>query len=119
MKSTNAGGFIIAISTIGAATGAPIDSYYEARVASFGCTSIAAVTELEHVRADMNRFQAALVQKQIYGECVAILKGTLVKGSVEGDRDSILRVNREIDPPGYEAPLGDFQTKETTPKKVD
>lgn len=117
MKPVLTGGFIIAILAIGVATGAPIDSYYEAKVASFGCTSIAAVTELEHVRVDVNRFQAALVQKQIYGECVAILKGTLVKGSVEGDHDSILRVNREIDPPGYEAPLGDFQTKETIGEK--
>jgi hypothetical protein len=51
------------------------------------------------------------MEKQIYGECVAILKGTLVQGSVEATDDSILRVNPEIDPPGYEAPLGDFETK--------
>ena len=51
------------------------------------------------------------MEKQMYGECVAILKGTLVQGSIEVADDSILRVNQEIEPPGYEAPLGDFETK--------
>ena len=51
------------------------------------------------------------MEKQIYGECVAILKGTLVQGSIGAADYSILRVNQEIDPPGYEAPLGDFETK--------
>ena len=51
------------------------------------------------------------MEKQIYGECVAILKGTLVQGSNEATDDSILRVNQEIEPPGYEAPRGDFETK--------
>jgi hypothetical protein len=85
-------------------------TYYEAKVSTFGCTSIDAVSDLQKVRADAKAFQAALVEKQIYGECVAILKGTLVQGSVEDADESILRVNDEIDPPGYEAPLGDFES---------
>ena len=75
-------------------------TYYEAKVTTFGCTSIDAVSQLQKVRSDGKAFQAALTEKQIYGECVAILKGTLVQGSIEGTDDSILRVNQEIDPPG-------------------
>jgi hypothetical protein len=82
---------------------------YEAKVSTFGCTSIDAVSDLQKVRADAKAFQAALVEKQMYGECVAILKGTPVQGSIEAADDSILRVNYEIDPPGYEAPLEDFE----------
>ena len=86
-------------------------TYYEAKVMTFGCTSIDAVSQLQKVRSDGKAFQVALMEKQIYGECVAILKGTLVQGSIEASDNSILRVNQEIDPPGYEAPLGDFETK--------
>jgi hypothetical protein len=92
-------------------------TYYEAKVTTFGCTSIDAVSQLQKVRSDKNAFQAALVEKQIYGECVAILKGTLVQGSIEATDDSILRVNQEIDPPWYEAPLGDFETKAIDEKR--
>lgn len=116
MKSVVVGVLIILFQTVWTASAAPHASYYEAKVPTFGCTSIEAVTELQQVRIDADRFQAALTQKQTYGECVAILKGTLVKGSIEGEHDSILRVNDEIEPPGYEAPLGDFQTKEITTK---
>jgi hypothetical protein len=42
---------------------------------------------------------------------IAILKGTLVQGSIEGTDNSILRVNQEIDPPAYQAPLDDFELK--------
>jgi hypothetical protein len=86
-------------------------TYYEAKVTTFGCTSIDLVSQLQKVRSEGKAFQAALMEKQIYGECVAILKGTLVQGSIEATDDSILRVNQEIDPPGYDAPLGDFETK--------
>jgi len=96
---------ILAIALVASQT-----TYYEAKVTPFGCTSIDAVSELQKVRSDGTAFQAALMEKQIYGECVAILKGTLVKGSIEATDDSILRVNHEVDPPGYEAPLGDFET---------
>jgi hypothetical protein len=52
-----------------------------------------------------------LVEKQIYGECGSILKGTIVEGSIDGTDSSILLVNKEVDPPGYEAPLNDFEIK--------
>ena len=97
---------ILAIALVASQT-----TYYEAKITTFGCTSMDAVSQLEKVRSDGKAFQAALMEKQIYGECVAILKGTLVQGSIEAADVSILRVNQEIDPPGYDAPLGDFQTR--------
>ena len=86
-------------------------TYYEAKVTTFGCTSIEAVSQLQKVRTDGKAFQAALTEQQINGQCVAILKGTLVQGSIETTDNTILRVNEEIEPPGYEAPLEDFKTK--------
>ena len=53
----------------------------------------------------------ALLEKQIYGECVTILQGTLVEGSIEITDKSILRVNGQVEPPGYEAPRDDFEIK--------
>jgi hypothetical protein len=47
----------------------------------------------------------------MYGECVTILVGTLVQGSVEAVDKSILRVNQQVEPPGYEAPRDDFEIK--------
>lgn len=91
-------------------------TYYEAKTKSFGCTSIEAVSELKKVRSDDKAFQAALTDKQSSGECVTILQGTQVEGSLEAADDSILRVNEKIEPPGYEAPLEDFQPKATDEK---
>lgn len=105
---------ILAIALVASQT-----TYYEAKVTTFGCTSIDAVSQLQKVRSDGKAFQAALMERQIYGECVVILKGTLVQGSIEATDDSILRVNQEIDPPGYEAPLGDFETKAMDGKRGD
>ncbi len=85
--------------------------YYEATTTTFGCTSIEAVSKLQAVRIDQKIFQTALLEQQTYGECVAILKGTLVQGEIETTDKSILRVNGWIDPPGYEAPLDDFEIK--------
>ncbi len=86
-------------------------TYYEAKVTSFGCTSIEAVAELKKTRSDENTFEAALMEKQVNGECVAILKGTQVQGSLEATDNSILGVNKRIEPPGYEAPMEDFEPK--------
>ena len=91
-------------------------TYYEAKVMSFGCTSIDAVSQLQSVRSDQKAFQTALLEKQMYGECVTILQGTIVQGSVEGADNSILRVNQELQPPGYEAPRDDFEIKATAGK---
>jgi hypothetical protein len=86
-------------------------TYYEAKVTTFGCTSIEEVQRLQSLRSDQKAFQMALLGKQMYGECVTILKGTLVEGSIETSNKSILRVNQWIEPPGYEAPLDDFEIK--------
>jgi hypothetical protein len=84
-------------------------TYYEANVSSFACTSIAEVHRLQGLRADTKAFQMALIEKQVHGECFAILKGTVVEGEVESSDAAILRVNRNVEPPGFEAPLKDFQ----------
>ena len=86
-------------------------TYYEAKVTTFGCTSIEEVSRLQTIRSDQKAFQMALLEKQMYGECVTILRGTLVQGSVEDTNKSILRVNQQIEPPGYEAPRDDFEIK--------
>jgi hypothetical protein len=91
-------------------------TYYQAKAPSFGCSSVEATHQLEKVRSDEKAFQAALMDKQLIGECVSIVPGTQVDGSIESADDSRLRVNEKIDPPGYEAPLADFQTKVTDEK---
>jgi hypothetical protein len=88
-------------------------TYYEAKVTSFGCTSVEEVHRLQSLRSDQKAFQMALVEKQMYGECVTILKGTSVEGSIEASDKSILRVQQRFEPPGYEAPLDDFEVKTT------
>lgn len=85
--------------------------YYEAKVNSFGCSSVEAVSQLKKVRSDDAAFEAALTDKQSNGDCVVILKGTQVQGSPEAADSSILRVNAQIEPPGYEAPAEDFEAK--------
>jgi hypothetical protein len=94
-------------------------TYYTAKQTSFGCTSIEAVHELEKIRSDRKAFQMALMEKQIYGECVTILKGTVVQGSIEASDQSILRVNQQVEPPGYEAPLDDFEIKARETQRPD
>ena len=84
---------------------------YVAKVPSFGCTSIEEVSQLQSLRSDQEAFKKALLEKQLYGQCVDILPGTLVQGSVEATDANILRVNMDIDPPGYEAPMADFELK--------
>jgi hypothetical protein len=86
-------------------------TYYVAKVTSFGCSSVEAVHQLQQVRSDQKAFQEGLMEKQMSGECVTILKGTLVQGSIERNDKSILRVNEQVEPPGYEAPLDDFEIK--------
>jgi hypothetical protein len=86
-------------------------TYYEAKVTTFGCTSITEVQRLRGLRSDQKAFQMALLEQQMYGHCVTILKGTLVQGVIEANDKSILRVNQQIEPPGYEAPFDDFELK--------
>jgi hypothetical protein len=86
-------------------------TYYTAKIPTFGCTSIDEVSHLQSIRSNQEAFQAALIEKQMDGECVTILQGTLVQGSIETTDTSILRVNQEVEPPGYEAPRDDFEMK--------
>jgi hypothetical protein len=96
---------------------AALPSFYQAKVTSFGCFSIEEVHQLEGLRSDPKAFQMALIKKQVDGQCVMILKGTTVEGWVESTDKSILRVNKRVDPPGYEAPLDDFTLKAAEGRK--
>lgn len=84
---------------------------YEAQVATFGCTSIEDVSELQNLRSDEKAFQMAFIEKQAYGECVDIPEGTVVEGSIEPTDTSKLLVLIEKAPPPFEAPLEDFKPK--------
>ena len=86
-------------------------TYYEAKVSTFACTSIPEAHRMHGLRADPKAFQMALVEKQVHCECFAILQGTVVEGEAEGSDAAILRVNRTLEPPGFEAPLKDFEPK--------
>ena len=70
-------------------------TYYEAKTTTFGCTSVEAISKLQKVRSDQRVFQTALVEQQMYGECVAILKrARWCEGHIETTDKSILRVER-------------------------
>jgi hypothetical protein len=60
-----------------------LQQYYTAKVTTFGCTSIEEVSQLQSIRSDQKAFQTALTEQQLYGECVTILQGTVVEGSIE------------------------------------
>jgi len=90
---------------------------YEAKVATFGCTSSAEVAKLLSVRADKTAFQTQLFERVFNGECIVIETGAVVEGAVEKAKASILRIQAQKDPPGYMAPLGDFKTKSAHAKK--
>jgi len=85
-------------------------TYYQAKVPTFGCNSAEEVSELRSIRPDKKAFSAALAEKKAYGQCIEILQGTVVEGTIETD-ESILRVNMQIDPPGYQVPREDFELK--------
>ncbi len=85
--------------------------YFEAKVATFGCNSTQYVTQLQKLRSDNTEFQKFLYQQVFLGQCVPINKGSVVQGAVESDDSSVLRVNGEIDPPGYMSPVTDFEAK--------
>jgi hypothetical protein len=84
---------------------------YEAKVKTYGCNSVETVARLQGVRGDQEAFQMALYEQIFHGQCIEITKNTAVEGTIEPDDASILRVNGEADPPGYMAPLDDFEIK--------
>jgi len=90
---------------------------YEARVTTFGCNSISVLSELKSVRSDKEAFDKALFQQMVYGECIAIAKGQVVDGSPVEKDASVLRVGAQVTPPGFMAPLDDFQIKPADAKQ--
>jgi hypothetical protein len=104
------------VNTILAVLIVALQQYYTAKVTTFGCTSIEEVSQLQSIRSDQKAFQTALTEQQLYGECVTILQGKVAEGSIDTTDTRILRVNMQVDPPGYEAPLDDFEIKATEGK---
>ncbi len=84
-------------------------TFYQAKSDTFGCTSSDVVSRLEQIRPDEEAFQKELYQRIFHGECVHIAKRTLVEGSINEADAGMLTVDRDIQPPGYVAPLGDFE----------
>jgi hypothetical protein len=82
---------------------------YVANTSTFGCTSIEEIARLQRLRATKPAFQKELVEQLFEGQCVEITKGKVVEGAIEPGDASLLRVDRQIQPPGYIAPLNDFQ----------
>lgn len=91
--------------------------FYEAKVPTFGCTSSREVAELLSLRSDAKAFQTRLYLQVFQGQCMPIAKGAVVDGMVETTDSSVLRVQRQSDPPGYMAPLGDFELELVDEKK--
>jgi hypothetical protein len=90
---------------------------YEAKVTTFGCSSIDEIAKLQSIRLEKKAFQTELYEQIFDGQCVAIPRGTLVEGSIESRDPSMLLVDRQIEPPGFEAPLHDFKRKHTGGRK--
>jgi hypothetical protein len=83
--------------------------WYEAKVATFGCSSSSEVAQLQQMRSDRTAFQTRLLERVFAGECITIGLGAVVEGAVE--TDAILRIRARIDPPGYMVPAADFKAK--------
>jgi hypothetical protein len=91
--------------------------FYEAQVPTFGCNSSREVAQLQSLRSDTKAFQTRLYSQVFQGQCMPIAKGAVVDGMVEADDTSVLRVQRQADPPGYMAPIADFKIKPLDEKK--
>jgi heme A synthase len=81
---------------------------YVANTTTFGCSSIEEVAKLQRLRPARKSFQTELYQQIFAGQCVEITKGKVVEGSIQAGDSSILLVDRQIEPPGFLAPLRDF-----------
>ncbi len=95
--------------------------WYQAQVATFGCTSSGEVAKLLSVRTDAKAFQMRLYGQVFNGECIVIEPGAVVEGAQEKDDASVLRIQAQRDPPGYMAPSADFKAraKEEKAKPAD
>jgi len=81
---------------------------YVASHTTYGCSSVEEVNALERIRGHRKAFNAALYEQIFVGQCVQIGKGKVVEGSTDGPRAAVLLVDRQLQPPGYLAPLHDF-----------
>lgn len=84
---------------------------YMAKLDSFGCTSPRTVSDLQKIRTEEKTFQTELYKRIFQGECILIMRSTLVEGSLYDQDSSMMLVNRSIQPPGYVAPSDDFELK--------
>lgn len=82
---------------------------YVAHRPTYGCSSVEEVNVLERIRGDRKSFNAALYEQIFAGQCVQIGKGKVVEGSPNGSGGGVLLVDRQLQPPGYLAPLHDFR----------
>jgi hypothetical protein len=82
---------------------------YVANQTTYGCSSVEEVNSLERLRRDRKSFNTALYEQIFAGQCVQIAKGKVVQGSTEGAGPAVLLVDRQIQPPGFLAPLRDFR----------
>lgn len=81
---------------------------YIANTATFGCTSIEALSELQNIRHDEKAFNTRLIEQVFNGECLEIPKGEVVNGVLDANHELILLVGRDVAPPGFLAPKDDF-----------
>lgn len=84
---------------------------YVANVASFGCNSIEEVAELQRIRTDDEAYQKLLMAKVVYGQCIVVDPGAVVAGVLDEQDATIIRFGRDLAPPGFMAPLADFEEK--------
>jgi hypothetical protein len=84
---------------------------YEAKVTTFGCNSLAEVTQLQRIRSDKDSFHKRLYQQLVLGECIAIAQGQVVDASLVDTSPMVLRVGAAVNPPGFIAPKDDFKLK--------
>jgi hypothetical protein len=91
--------------------------FYEAKVTTFGCTSTTELSDLQRIRSDTKAFQARLIEQIFQGQCLPIKQGTIVDGSLDSADPAVLRVGRQVAPPGYMAPLDDFEEKPSDTKQ--
>lgn len=86
---------------------------YVADTTTFGCSSIDETARLQRIRSIQKAFEAELYGQIFEGQCVQIDKGKVVEGSIEGSDASVLRVDRQFEPPGFLAPRSDFHRLES------
>jgi hypothetical protein len=82
---------------------------YVANKPTFGCTSIEETANLEHLRSQNRVFRSELYEQMFQGQCVEINRGKVVEGSIAAGNSSLLLIDRQIQPPGFIAPLRDFR----------